>query len=163
MMEGCHPLSEHRNAVGGVAVQRFRASGSELEKRSLRRRGSRSLNWTFTHERLRMFHQQRRRGTLISAIFSISDLVLDHALSPAFDVAKDVPPRKVRAARTKVIKMIVAPAWQRAHRRARQSAGAHRLAGALPHSELVARDVGKAAADRRVLRIRDESDEEARK
>jgi hypothetical protein len=33
----------------------------------------------------------------------------------------------------------------------------------LPHSELVARDVGKAAADRRVLRIRDESDEEARK
>ena len=37
------------------------------------------------------------------------------------------------------------------------------FAGALPHSELVARDVGKAAADRRVLRIRDESDEEARK
>src|SRR5687768_1456187 len=100
MMQGCHPRSELRNAVGGVAVQRFRASGSELEKRS---RGSRSLNWTFTHERLRMFHQQRRRGTLISAIFSISNLVLDHALSPAFDVAKDVPPRKVRAARTKVI------------------------------------------------------------
>jgi hypothetical protein len=87
MMQGCHPLSELRNAVVGVAVQRFRASGSELEKRSLRR-GSSSLNWTFTHERLRMIHQRRRRGTLIRAIFSISSLVLDHALSPAFDVAK---------------------------------------------------------------------------
>jgi hypothetical protein len=109
MMQGCHPLSEHRNAVGGVAVQRFRAGGSELEKRSLRLRGSRSLNWTFTHERLRMFHQQRRRGTPIRAIFSIPNLVLNHAPSPAFDVAKDVPPRKVRAALTKVITMIVAP------------------------------------------------------
>src|SRR5687768_16847254 len=87
MMEGCHPRSEHRNAVGGVAVQRFRAGGSELEKRSPKRRGSHSLNWTFTHERMRMFHQRRRRGTPIRAIFSISSLVLDHALSPAFDVA----------------------------------------------------------------------------
>jgi hypothetical protein len=51
-------------------------------------RGSSSLNWTFKHERMRMIHQRRRRGTLIRAIFSISCLVLDHALSPAFDVAK---------------------------------------------------------------------------
>ena len=71
MMQECHPLSELRNAVGGVAVQRFRAGGSELEKRSLKRRGSRSLNWTFTHERFRMIHQRRRCGTLISAIFSL--------------------------------------------------------------------------------------------
>jgi site-specific recombinase XerC len=101
-----------------------------------------------------MFHQQRRRGTLISANFSISNLVLDHALSPAFDVAKDVPPRKVRAARTKVIKMIVAPLGNGpidVRDRALILIG---FAGALPHSELVPRDVGKAAADRRVLRIR---------
>jgi hypothetical protein len=151
MMEGCHPLSEHRNAVGGVAVQRFRASGSELEKRSLRRRGSRSLNWTFTHERFRMIHQRRRCGTLIRAIFSISSLVLDHALSPAFDVAKGVPPRKVRAARTKVIKMIVAPLGN-GPIDVRDRALI--LIGALPHSELVPRDVGKANAAGRVLRIR---------
>jgi hypothetical protein len=154
MMEGCHPLSEHRNAVGGVAVQRFQASGSELEKRSLRRRGSSSLNWTFTHERLRLIHQRRRRGTLIRAIFSISSLVLDHALNPAFDVAKGVPPRKVRAARTKVIKMIVAPLGNGpidVRDRALILIG---FAGALPHSELVPRDVGKADAAGRVLRIR---------
>ena len=108
MMQGCHPLSELRNAVGGVAVQRFRASGSELEKRSLKRRGSSSLNWTFTHERLRMIHQRRRRGTPIRAIFSISILVLDHALS-GLHLTSQVPPRKVRAALTKVITMIVAP------------------------------------------------------
>jgi hypothetical protein len=43
----------------------------ELEKRSLKRRGSNSLNWTFTHERLRLIHQRRRRGTPIRAIFSL--------------------------------------------------------------------------------------------
>jgi hypothetical protein len=47
--------------------------------------------------------------TPLSAWSVRAALVLDHALSPAFDVAKDVPPRKVRAARTKVITMIVAP------------------------------------------------------
>jgi hypothetical protein len=118
----------------------------------LRRRGS--LNWTFTHERFRMIHQRRRCGTLIRAIFSISSLVLDHALSPAFDVAKGVPPRKVRAARTKVIKMIVAPLGNGpidVRDRALILIG---FAGALPHSELVPRDVGKADAAGRVLRIR---------
>jgi hypothetical protein len=65
------------------------------------------MNWPFTHERLRMIHQRRRRGTPIRAIFSISSLVLDHA--QALHLTSQVPPRKVRAALTKVIAMIVAP------------------------------------------------------
>jgi hypothetical protein len=88
MMQGCHPLSQHRNAGQGRGCAEVSGQWKRLEKRSLRRRGSSSLNWTFTHERLRMIHQRRRCGTLIRAIFSISSLVLDHALSPAFDVAK---------------------------------------------------------------------------
>jgi hypothetical protein len=44
---------------------------------------------------------------IIRAIFSISSLVLDHA--QALHLTSQVPPRKVRAALTKVITMIVAP------------------------------------------------------
>src|SRR5215210_3294753 len=73
--------------------------------------------------------------------------MLDHALSPAFDVAS--PTSQGPSCPHKSDRDDRCSTWQRAHRRARQSAGAHRLAGALPHSELVARDVGKAAADRR--------------
>jgi hypothetical protein len=66
MMQGCHPLSEHRNAGQGRGCAEVSGQWKRLEKRSLRRRGSSSLNWTFTHERLRMIHQRRRRGTLKS-------------------------------------------------------------------------------------------------
>jgi hypothetical protein len=65
------------------------------------------LNELAVHPRTLAHYQRRRRGTPIRAIFSISSLVLDHA--QALHLTSQVPPRKVRAALTKVITMIVAP------------------------------------------------------
>ena len=109
-----------------------------------------------------MIHQRRRRGTPIRAIFSISILVLDHALS-GLHLTSQVPPRKVRAALTKVITMIVAPLGNGpidVRDRALILIGSPAHCHTANWSPVTS---AKADADRRVLRIRDQSDEEARK
>jgi hypothetical protein len=151
MMQGCHPLSELRNAVEGVAVQRFRAR--KRTRKAQPQTPRLELNELAVHPRT-LAHDSLAaspRHAYKSDILHFQPGARSRS-SPAFDVAS--PTSQGPSCPHKSDHDDRCSTWQRAHRRARQSADTHRLAGALPHSELISRDVGKADADRRVLRIR---------